>query len=87
MNKVVAKKDLYRQLKEISDDVMKNGVSYTVIQNSKPAFCITPILSEVTKKYDKEDIYKFIFHSKDKKEKNLAQNYKKYLYGEGKIFR
>jgi len=33
------------------------------------------------KKYDKSDINQFIFKTKNPKEKNLAQTYKKYLYG------
>lgn len=81
MTKTIAKKDLYRQLKEVSDDVVKNGTVYVVIQNSKPAFNIVPIEIKQKKKYRKEDIFKFMFTGKDKKERNLALNYKKYLYG------
>ena len=33
------------------------------------------------KKYNKSDINQFIFKTKNPKEKNLAQTYKKYLYG------
>lgn len=80
MTKTIAKKDLYRQLKLVSDDVVQNGTVYTVIQNSKPAFHIVPIAQYQEKKYKKEDIFKFMFEGKDKKEKNLALNYKKFLY-------
>ena len=80
MTKTIAKKDLYRKLKFVSDEVMKNGVIYTVFQNSKPAFQIVPIDTFQEKKYRKEDLFKFMFEGKDKAEKNLAENYKKYLY-------
>lgn len=82
MTKTIAKKDLYRQLKIVSDDVVKNGTVYTVIQNSKPAFCIVPMGTfEEKKKYKKEDLFKFMFKSRHPEEKDLARNYKKYLYG------
>lgn len=80
MTKTVAKKDLYRHLKDVSEDVMKNGVIYEVLQNSKPAFYIVPLTTFSEKKYKKEDLMKFVFDSKNKKEKDLALSYKKYLY-------
>ncbi len=80
MTKTIAKKDLYRQLKMVSDDVVNNGTIYTVIQNSKPAFCITPIEVQDGKKYRREDMLKAIFRSKHPEERNLATTYKKYLY-------
>lgn len=80
MTKTIAKKDLYRQLKMVSDDVVKNGTVYIVIQNSKPAFHIVPIENQEKKKYRREDMFKAIFHSKNEKERNLATTYKKYLY-------
>lgn len=80
MTKTIAKKELYRKLKDISEDVIKHGVIYTVLQYSKPAFYIVPIHQFKEKKYQKEDILKFIFQSKNKSEKNLATTYKKYLY-------
>lgn len=81
MTKTIAKKDLYRQLKLVSDDVVKNGTVYTVIQNSKPAFCIVPLdFFQEKKKYRREDMFKFIFKSRHPEEKNLATTYKKYLY-------
>ncbi|MBI3535651.1 MAG: hypothetical protein HY072_09245 [Deltaproteobacteria bacterium] len=82
MTKTIAKKDLYRQLKMVSDDVVKNGTVYTVIQNSKPSFYIVPLESfQEKKKYRREDMLKGIFRSKHPEEKNLATTYKKYLYG------
>lgn len=82
MTKTIAKKDLYRQLKMVSDDVVKNGTVYTVIQNSKPSFWIGPIgTHNEKKKYRREDMFKGIFRSKHPEEKDLARNYKKYLYG------
>lgn len=81
MTKTIAKKDLYRNLKMVSDEVMKNGTVYTVFQNSKPAFYIMPLNTVYQgKKYTKEDVKNFIFGSKNKNEKNLATTYKKYLY-------
>lgn len=81
MTKTIAKKDLYRQLKMVSDDVVKNGTVYTVIQNSRPSFYIVPLESyQEKKKYRREDMFKAIFHSKNEKERNLATTYKKYLY-------
>lgn len=79
--KTIAKKDLYRNLKTVSDDVMKHGIVYTVFQNSKPAFCITPLeMTHVEKKYERTDVKNFIFKSINKAEKNLATTYKKHLY-------
>lgn len=80
MTKTIAKKDLYRQLKMVSDDVVQNGTVYVVIQNSRPAFQIVPTDFQEKKKYRREDMLKGIFHSKNGKEKNLATTYKKYLY-------
>ncbi len=57
MTKTIAKKDLYRQLKLVSDDVMKNGTVYIVFQNSRPAFCIVPLdFFQEKKKYSSEDM-------------------------------
>lgn len=80
MTKTIAKKELYRNLKLISDDVMQNGTVYTVLQNSRPAFYIVPLEKDEKKKYRKEDLAKFIFNGKNKSEKNLAQTFKKHLY-------
>lgn len=80
MTKTIPKKDLYRKLKLISDDVMEHGVVYTVLQNSKPAFYIVPLDYFQEKKYKKDDLFQFIFESKNKKEKNLSLRYKKFLY-------
>lgn len=80
MTKTIPKKDLYRKLKLVSDDVMEHGVVYTVLQNSKPAFYIVPLDHFQEKKYKKDDLFQFIFESKNKREKNLAIHYKKFLY-------
>ena len=80
MTKTISKKYLYSNLKSVSDDVMKNGVSYTVVQYSAPAFQIVPLGLPPTKKYSKEDIRAFMFKGKDPSKKNLATTYKKYLY-------
>lgn len=80
MTKTISKKELYRNLKDVSDDVMQNGTTYTVVQYSKPAFQITPMHSLYLKKYRREDGKKFMFTGKDKSLRNLATTYKKYLY-------
>lgn len=79
MTKTIAKKDLYRQLKTVSDDVMKNGTTYTVLQRSAPAFQITP-MQDPNKKYKKSDIERFIIREKSGKKTNLSTTYKQYLY-------
>ncbi len=80
MTKTISKKELYRNLKEVSDDVMENGTTYTVVQHSKPAFQITPIQTPHLKKYSREDGKKFMFAGKDMSLKNLATTYKQHLY-------
>jgi hypothetical protein len=80
MTKTIAKKDLYRQLKTVSDDVMKNNATYTVVQYSRPAFMIVPVAAALGKKYRRADGKKFMFQGKDLSLKNLATTYKKYLY-------
>ncbi len=80
MTKTISKKELYRNLKDVSDDVIQNGTTYTVVQYSKPAFQITPIQVAQLKKYRREDGEKFMFTGKDKSLKNLATTYKKYIY-------
>ena len=84
MTNFISTKELYRSLKKVSERVMK-GDTYIVLKFSKPAFQITPlenktIVSEKPKKYTWADSKKFMFTGKDKKEKNLAQNFKKYIY-------
>lgn len=80
MTKTIAKKDLYRNLKAVSDEVMKNGTVFIVFQNSKPAFRIVPLTMDYPeKKYEKTDLINFIFEGKNKNEKNLATTYKKLL--------
>lgn len=83
MTNFISTKELYTSLKKVSENVMK-GESYIVLKFSKPAFQITPINTETSdsakKKYSWNDAKKFMFTGKDKKEKNLAQNFKKYTY-------
>ncbi len=80
MTKTISKKELYRNLKDVSDDVIQNGTTYTVIQYSKPAFQITPLDIMPKKKYQKTDIERFIIHEKSSKKTNLSTTYKQYLY-------
>jgi len=83
MTNFISTKELYSSLKKVSENVMK-GDSYIVLKFSKPAFQITPLPKEANgssaKKYTWADAKKFMFTGKDKKEKNLAQNFKKYIY-------
>lgn len=81
MTKTISKKELYRNLKMVSDDVVKNGTKYTIIQYSKPAFQITPVESVPEKKLSRADGKRFMFHGRDPKLRNLSTTYKKYLYG------
>lgn len=84
MTNYISTKELYTSLKTVSENVMK-GDSYIVLKYSKPAFQITPLedqrVSEKPKKYTWADLDKFIFPGKKKNKTNLAQTYKKYLYG------
>ena len=84
MTNFISTKELYTNLKKVSERVMK-GDSYIVLKFSKPAFTISPFQSAEQsaaqeKKYSWKDGKKFMFTGKDKKEKNLAQNFKKYIY-------
>lgn len=82
MEKFISTKEMYNNFKAISNDVMENGSTYVVLKYSKPAYKITPLDQEIKKKkkYTTEDIHKFTFTSKNKKEKSLATNFKKYIY-------
>ena len=80
MNKTITKKELYKNLKAICQEVMEKGISYTVYQYSKPAFNINPLKKLPKKKYTKKDIDKlFPIPAKNGKE-NLATTFKKELY-------
>jgi len=79
MQKMIPIKELYGNLKKISDDV-ENWTTFVVLKYSKPVYKISPIWEEKdNKKYNINDISKFIFKSKNE-ESNLALNYKKYIY-------
>ena len=75
---MISTKELYTSLKRVSDAV-EAGTTFIVLKHSKPVYRISPILEEENKKYNIEDINKFIFKSKNK-ENDLALNYKKYIY-------
>lgn len=78
-NKMISTKDLYFNFKKISNEV-QNWTIFTVLKYSKPVYKIVPIEEEGGKKYNLEDLDKFIFEGKDGWEKNLAVNFKKHIY-------
>ena len=81
MPKFISQKQLYSNVKAISDEV-QNGTTFIVLKYSKPAYKIVPLYekkNQSKKKYTMKDLDKFIFKSKNK-ETNLATNYKKYIY-------
>ena len=81
MQKFISTKSLYTNFKKISDEVQK-GTTFIVLKHSRPAYQITPLSTEnfEEKKYTLKDIDQFTFQGKNKKEKNLATNFKKYIY-------
>lgn len=81
MTKTISKKELYRNLKSVSDDVMNNGAEYTVFQYSQPVFQIIPLVKTAEKKFQRKDLAAFIFRGRTKNGRNLSTTYKKYLYG------
>ncbi len=80
MTKTISKLELYRNLKAVSDDVMKNGTVYTVLQHSQPAFQIGPVNNTPAKKFSRSDGKKFMFIGKDIALRDLSRTYKQYLY-------
>ena len=81
MTQFISTKQLYANLKKVSEAVQK-GTVFIVLKHSQPVYKIVPFTEEDEKKsdnYQLKDISKFIFESKNKN-KNLCQNYKKYLY-------
>lgn len=81
MQKFISQKQLYSNVKNISDEVQQ-GTTFIVLKYSKPAYKIVPLDEEVSsskKSYAIQDVDKFIFKNKNKKNK-LAISYKEDLY-------
>jgi len=78
MQKFISTKHLYSNIKTISEEV-QTGITFVVLKYSKPAYKIVPLDKKTEKKYILRDISNFVFESKTK-EKNLATNFKQYLY-------
>ena len=80
MQKFISTKELYRNLKNISQEA-ENGTVFIVLKHSKPAYKITPLEEGASRntKFSLKDISSFTFRSKNK-EKNLALEYKKIIY-------
>lgn len=81
MQKFISQKQLYSNVKNISDEVQQ-GTTFIVLKYSKPAYKIVPLDEEYSqnqKAYTIQDIDKFTFKSKNK-ENNLATSYKEDLY-------
>lgn len=79
ITKTISTKDLYFNFKNISDEVQKWTI-FTVLKYSKPVYKIVPIENKIEKKYNLSDLNNFIFESKNNNEKNLATDFKKYIY-------
>ncbi len=73
-------KELYWNFKAVWKEI-EAGNTVIVLKHSKPVFKIVPFEWEPEKKkYKLSDIWKFTFKSKNSKENNLAENFKKYIY-------
>jgi antitoxin (DNA-binding transcriptional repressor) of toxin-antitoxin stability system len=79
MTQYISQKELYGNLKKISDQVQL-GTTFIVLKHSKPVYQITPLEEASPKKYQTKDLPEFIFTSNNNQQSNLAQNYKQYLY-------
>ena len=85
MQKFVSTKALYGNFKKISDQVQQ-GTVFIVLKHSQPVYKIVPLEQQDLvvdlgkgKKHKIDEIKNFTFESKNK-EKNLATDFKKYIY-------
>lgn len=76
---IIGVKQLYKQLKQISQATLQ-GQSFLVVKNSKPVFRIEPIETAQQKKYTLEDFKKIQFKMKDN-DRHLSKNIDKIVYG------
>ena len=96
MQKYISQKQLYSNIKSVSDEVQK-GTTFIVLKYSQPVYQISPLQNsqkKTKKKYMMHDIDKFIFESKkrdtvgdefsavqfDTGEENLSENIDNILY-------
>lgn len=77
MTSFVSTIDLHRNLKKITDQVMK-GSTIIVLKHSKPAFKISPLEIAQQTTYSKQDVLNFSFSSTS--DKDLSLTYKQYIY-------
>lgn len=75
--RIVGIKELHRRLSEISE-LVRQGCSFLVVKNSRPAFSIEPIEEEVRPKYSLADLSGLKFKAKDKQ---LSKRVDKMVYG------
>jgi antitoxin (DNA-binding transcriptional repressor) of toxin-antitoxin stability system len=84
MTHYISTTELQSSLSKIGEEVI-GGETYIVLKYSKPAFKMVPFepthVPTQEKKYTLKDLDRFTFKGKRKNKTNLAQNYKKYLYG------
>jgi len=73
---IIGIKQLYRQLAQISEAVLR-GQSYLVVKNSRPVFRIEPINDLPDKKYGLSDIKKIRFRGG----KKLSEKIDNIIYG------
>lgn len=73
---IIGIKDLHKELSSIPDQV-KNGTTFIVVKNSKPAFKIVPIDTQEEKRYTLDDLFALQFDGGDP---NLSANIDKIVY-------
>jgi hypothetical protein len=73
---IIGIKQLYTNLKEITDKAMK-GDTFLVIKNSKPAFRIEPVDHVCEQKYNLKDFQEAQFKVEDK---NLSKKIDEIIY-------
>lgn len=76
MEQIIGIKQLYTQLKQISQETVK-GNSFIVVRNSKPVFRIEPISNVKENKYNFSDLKGLQFKCSDK---NLSKKIDKIMY-------
>jgi len=75
--RIIGIKELHKRLREVSD-LVRQGYSFLVVKNSRPAFSIEPIREETMRKYSLNDFDKIRFKSGDK---NLSKKIDRIVYG------
>ncbi len=76
MPEIIGVKQLYKNLKKISQKVAK-GESFVVVKHSEPIFKVVPYHKEKAKRYTLKDLKQLQFKSKDKR---LSEKIDKLVY-------